>query len=309
VLESSGENRLDYLGDGVIRMRGEEFAGRRLRLMAVDKLRGTEIHQHKYVFTLKDGRVKAFPAAAVPATPKTKRWSSVADMGKDVVSTGHEDLDGLTGGLPRGRVSMLEIGNNVPGPHVDLLLAGLVSNFLGQGRGVAYIPPGRASGDLVRDAVEPYVGKEAFAEGLTLFETAPGEGSEAGVKTIQLEGTKVESDLRWNNVEYNLGKAKHPFLALVAFDTLESVYPGQDVVSGLTGPLASLRRNRDVFVALTYPQARSAAALANLSAVHLRIENVDGCLLLYGQKPFTGLHNLVFDLAGGYPKAHLTPVV
>ncbi len=309
VLESSGENRLDYLGDGVIQLQSAEFEGRRLRVLKVDKLRGTEIGQHKYVFTLRDGRVKAFTSREAEVPSKPKPWEPIADLAKDVLSTGHPDLDLLVGGLPRGRVAAIEVGVNVPSRFVDNLLTGLMANFTTQGRGVAFVPPRKANADVVREVLDPYVGATAFQETIALFEVTSGSVAEAGVRSIQLEGTSIENDLRWPTVEYHLSKAKDPYLSLVAFDTLESVYPGQDIVGGLTGHLAALRRSRGVFVGITAPHNRSTPALANLATVHLRIGNVDGCMVLYGEKPYTGLHNLSFDVTAGFPRAILTPIV
>ena len=52
ILEDSGETKLDYLGDGVVLFQSREHAGRRLRVMTIEKLRGTGVRQHKFLYTL-----------------------------------------------------------------------------------------------------------------------------------------------------------------------------------------------------------------------------------------------------------------
>ncbi|MCI4371685.1 MAG: ATP-binding protein, partial [Thermoplasmata archaeon] len=57
VLESSGETRLDYLGDGVLSLAATELHGLRLRVLTIEKLRGQQVQQHRYLYTLDGGRL------------------------------------------------------------------------------------------------------------------------------------------------------------------------------------------------------------------------------------------------------------
>ncbi len=308
VLENSGETRLDYLGDGVVQLRSDELAGRRIRLLVVEKLRGTEIRQHKYVFTLKDGRIRAFSSREGEVPSRGKRWQAVADPSRDLVSTGHEDLDLLVGGIPKGGVWALEVGSNVPSRYVDGLLLGLVANFAAQGRGVAFLPPRKSNAEGIREALEPLVGAEGMQEALVILEAAPVGSLEAPARVMQLEGT-MENDLKWSAVEFHLAKAKHPFLSLMAFDALEAFYPSKDIIGGLTGHMAALRRKGDIFVGVGYQQGRSTGGLSTTASVHLRVENLDGTILLYGEKPYTGIFHLGFEAVDGKLKVRLTPMV
>ncbi|MCJ7606561.1 MAG: NB-ARC domain-containing protein, partial [Thermoplasmata archaeon] len=51
---------LDYLGDGVLYLSLNHLNGRRIRELDLLKLRGCEIHQPKYLYTLLGGRVRTF---------------------------------------------------------------------------------------------------------------------------------------------------------------------------------------------------------------------------------------------------------
>ncbi len=307
ILEQGGITKLDYLGDGVVDMRDEERQSRRLRIMAVEKLRGREIAQHKHVFTLKDGRVTAFPQR-LPETPKTrKRWKALNDL-SGRPSTGHEDLDALIGGLERGGILALQVDARVPDGYVDLLLFGLIANFVRKQRGVAYVPPRKVAADDVRNVLKRYVGVAALDRFIRVFEAAPLGTLESSAAALPMEGADVETDLRWSTIQYHLGDASSPVLSLLAFDTLEAVY-GPEVASRLTGHFAAIRKSKDVFVGLTSADSLSAEALANLASVHLRIENVEGSILLYGEKPYTPFHSISFDVERGFPQARLLPVV
>lgn len=308
VLESTGDTRLDYLGDGVVRFANEEHAGRRLRVMTMEKLRGTEIRQHKYLYTLKDGRIRAFGARLPPAPAKAGMWTPVQDLGKDAVSWGHPALDALVGGISVGSVIALEIDADVPTEYVSDLLLGLIANFASLGRGVAYVPSLRSSSEGVYEWIGPRLKPGTFDTYVRVFESSPLGMLEGSKNALHMEGSNVDTDLKWSNVEYRLPSAKHPFLSLLAFDTLEAVY-GESVLQQMTGHIAAVRRSRDVLIGKVSPLTRSTSKLANAARIHLKLQNVNGSILLFGQKPYTELFNLSFSHEGGFPHAVLTPIV
>src|SRR5438552_2569105 len=204
VLESSGETRLDYLGDGVVSLASSEYQGRRLRVLTIEKLRGQQVQQPRYLYTLDGGRLTAF--------------------------------------------------------------------------------------------------------NIRVFEAATLGSAEVSRIVLHMEGTNVDSDLKWSNVEFQLPKVERPFLGLMAFDTLESVY-GEKVIEAMSGVFSALRRAKDVFVGFVTPDSASAAKLENLAYAVFRIDSVNGSVVLYGQKPYTELFNLSWDWSGGFPKAELRPIV
>jgi len=141
-----------------------------------------------------------------------------------------------------------------------------------------------------------------------VFEAATLESAEVSRIVLHMEGTNVDTDLKWSNVQFHLPKAERPYLALMAFDTLESVY-GEKVIEAMSGVFSALRRAKDVFVGFVTPDSASAAKLENLAYAVLRIESVNGSVVLYGQKPYTELFSLSWDWSGGFPKAELRPIV
>ncbi|HEV8595483.1 MAG TPA: gas vesicle protein GvpD P-loop domain-containing protein [Thermoplasmata archaeon] len=308
VLESTGDTKLDYLGDGVILFQSLEHMGRRLRVMTIEKLRGTEIHQHKYIYTLKDGRIRAFGSGPPGVAAKAGLWEPVEDLSKDVVSWGHSALDQLIGGLRLGSIVALEVDPDVPSTYVNGLRLGLLCNFASLGRGVAYVPAQRGTAETVQDWVSPHLKAGAFDQHVRVFESSPLGSMEGSKNALHMEGANVDTDLKWSNVEYRLPGSKHPFLAFFAFDTLESVY-GESVLEQMTGQVSSIRRNRDILIGKTGPLTRSTPKLANLAHMHLKVQNMNGSILLFGQKPYTELFNLSFTHERGFPRAVLTPIV
>ncbi len=308
VLESASETRLDYLGDGVVALASDGFEGRRIRVMAIEKLRGSEIRQYRYLYTLDGGRVRAFDLRRPEHAEPPARWKPVPDLEKDLVSTGHEALDRVVGGLPRGSVVALEIASNVPPSYIDDLRTGLVANFVSLGRGVAHVPPRRGTTETFREVLSPYLEPGAFEARVRVFESS-GLGATESVKgALHMEGQHPDSDLKWSNVEYHLPRTAKPFLSLMSFDTLETVY-GAKVFEQMSGHIASVRRARDLFVGLSNPLLASNDRLGSMASVQIRVANLNGSIVLYGEKPFTEVFALDFVYQGGLPKAELTPIV
>lgn len=308
VLESTGDTRLDYLGDGVVRFSSEEHAGRRLRVMTIEKLRGVEIRQHRYIYTLKDGRIHAFSNRPPAQLAEAGVWRPIRDPGRDSVSWGHSALDELTGGLRAGSFVALEVDPDVPSVFLDGLRLGLIANAASLGRGIAFVPAQKSSAENVSEWIGPHLKDGVFERHVRVFESSPLGSLEGSKNALHMEGSNVDTDLKWSNVEYRLPNSEHPFLSLLAFDTLESVY-GEGVLEQMTGHLSAVRRNRDILIGHVSPLTKSTQKLATIAHIHLKVQNVNGSILLFGQKPYTGLFNLAFSHENGVPRAVLTPIV
>ena len=308
VLEGSGETRLDYLGDGVLSLASTEHEGRRLRVMTIEKLRGQQVGQHKYLYTLDSGRLEAFQVKMGLRSSAPRPWKPIPDPGKGIVSTGARGLDAILGGLPQGRITSFQISNLVPADYVDWLRTAMVCNFVSQGRGVAHVPPRKGSADFLREHLSPHLPPNAFESHVQVFESVSLGSGEVSKNALHMEGTNVDNDLKWSNVEYHLPKSAHPFLALMAFDTLESVYSDK-VLEQMSGVLGAVRRSGDVFVGFVTPLSVSSAKLANLASTVVHVESLNGSVVLYGEKPYTELFAVSWDWGSGVPEMLLRPIV
>ncbi len=305
VLEKSGETPLDYLGDGVVTLASTEHRGRRLRVMTIEKLRGQEIRQHKYLYTLAGGRLTVFGATKNSRPSKPKPWKPNPDLSRGIVSTGMPQLDEIIGGLSPGSVSIFRISDEVPSEYVDALRLSLICNSAAQGRGVAHVAPGKGTAEQLRELVGPHLSPEVFENHVRVFETASPESGE-----LASNATLIEGKLKWANVEFllSLSSSERPFLALVAFDTLDSAY-GNQSLDAMSYVLSSVPRSGDIFVGFVSPESPAAAELVNLAKIVLNVETVNGCVLVCGDKPHTGLFNLSFDWSSGVPHAQVQPIV
>lgn len=294
VLETAAVE-LDYLGDGVINFSCVEYNRRRLRELEILKLRGCEIQQPKYIFTLDGGRIHAFGIQrAAEHVTSNGPWRPITD-GTEYISSGLRDLDkALDGGLEKGSITLIEMGHGVPTSVSEAVEAALVSNFVAQGRGVLWVPMRKASVESARARIVRSVNGEDFDRSVRIPEKADQMLTLGLPYVIPIEGANAFSDFKWQNVEYALQSSKRPILSMMGFDTMQSMY-GAEVTEQLTDFLAMVRRNNGIFVALTPPSSASVARLADLASTHLRIDRVGGTVLMYGEQPFTECYALHFE--------------
>lgn len=293
VLESPG-TEMDYLGDGVVNFTCTEYNHRRLREMEIVKLRGCEIQQPKFIFTLDGGRVQAFghsrsQTSQAPSGP----WKALGDL-EDRVSSGLGDLDRtLNGGLEKGSITLIELGQGVPTTVSNELESALVCNFASLGRGVMWVPMRKASAENARAKVARRLPGEQIDQLVRIPEKADQMTSSGGC-VVPIEGSNAFSDFKWQNIEYSLGSSQRPFLSLMGFDTMQSMY-GSDVSDQLMDFLSMVRRNNSIFVALAPTSSASTDRLADLATTHIKIDRIGGTVLLYGEEPFTECYALNFE--------------
>lgn len=291
VLESA-DPQLDYLGDGVVLLKSLEYQNRRLREIEIMKLRGCEIQQMRYIFTLSGGRIQSFGRTADADISLWKGWSPIPDAGERV-SCGIEDIDRmLGGGLEKGSIVLLELGHAIPTSVSTAIENSMVANFVAQGRGVIWVPMRKASAESLRNRMLGIVSEGDFEKNVRIPEKATQIGT-AAKYILPVEGSTAYDDFSWQNLAFGLQASSQPYLTLMGFDTMESIY-GIQVMDQLADYLASVRRNKGIFVGIAPPSADSTQRIADLATIHLKIDRVGGTVILYGEKPFTECNAFTF---------------
>ena len=90
-LERSGKTDMDYLGDGVIQMLSEDRGGRRVRPMAIEKLRGQKVERWSTTHARRTLTVFEPTWVRVPETLQV--MPKVPDADDQTISSGNESMD------------------------------------------------------------------------------------------------------------------------------------------------------------------------------------------------------------------------
>lgn len=298
---------LDYLGDGVLYLSLDATSGRRIREMDLLKLRGCEIRQPKYVYTLLGGRVRTFEYSRYSKPDEPKPFKPIEALDDLHMSTGNADFDDmLEGGLTKGSVALLELSPGVPVAASSQIENAIICNFASQGHGVIWMPTKKTGAETAREELMGFLTPEVFDKCVRVLEPHASSESPKDYVTT-LEGSDVRVDIKWQDVQYTLKDAKQPYLAMIGFDSLESIY-GPNVLDGLTDFLTSLLNNDGVLVGTVTPSVKSTTKLADLAHTHIRVEKTSGVTVVRGEEPFTTPYAMISPEDGDF-RPRLVPIL
>jgi len=301
---------VDYLVDAIVALHDNEHEGRRVRRIEWIKLRGKEIPQKMYLFTLANGEFRTFPKTQEPVTPTnftTQKFKPIPHSAERY-STGSRDFDVFLGGLGRGGVVLLEFGSTISS-RIHLPLTTVIRcNFLAQGGCSVTIPSGEVPPERIRQDAYPYLDKEALESslGVAHFEATP-----ADPWFIKLYGKSFENDQQifWQKANELKAGLDKPCFIYMGIDTIEYTYEDLDIMNPLMTAIQNVREYRDVMMLGVKPGSQVKQKLSDVSDLHMKIEEVEGASILYLLKPPSGLMHLTYDFSKGYPTVKLTPIV
>jgi hypothetical protein len=307
VLETSNKSVMDYLGDGVLILDSYERGGRRIRQLIIEKLRGGSIHRWKYMFTLQDGRLSVFDqdTERLPAT--TGKHIAIPDPDPRTISFGCTALDKVLGGLPRGGMALLEIDQGVPQSTVQWLETCIIADHLSKGRGLVWNPLYSLDYEEIQKKMQGRLEKPSMIEGLNILDTS-NQSTNSYPFLRAIEGTDASHDLRWDSLKYMLSRTEAPYLSILGFDSMEATYGG-DVLPQTFHHIDAMRRGGHVVIAEATPISKSLPHLANQATMHIKLESVNGTVLLCGQKPYTPYYHLELEVTDGLECPKLVPMV
>jgi KaiC/GvpD/RAD55 family RecA-like ATPase len=308
VLEKHDNLDLDYYVDGVILLENAEVDGRAYREVVIQKLRGCETRHHRYLYTLTEGRMKAFGPYDIEFPQPGGTWSPPERRVPGRLATGSAQLDQLLGGgLLEGSVNLLEVDRAVPSEAVSLFCMGPVLNALSNGQGVVWLPSREFGPTMLPPLVNRYLGDDSAEGRLRIVDLYPTDLDSTDPYLLGVEGDPIGNYLKWDVMRFNFQDVKGPTLNIMSYDALESV--SAKVVDDMRDYYTELRQSGNVDLTVARASVRSTDRIADIAQQHLKLRKVHGALVLYGERPHTELLHLDMDVFDGLPRLQLTPIV
>ncbi|MBE0516089.1 MAG: hypothetical protein IBX41_01690 [Methanophagales archaeon] len=283
ISEYTGEKRLDYLVDGILRLEKEQRDNRIVRKVFIDKLRGLQVPRGNYPFTLEEGKFTHF------ITPATELGSGRHKVIKEKellfgnYSTGIEDLDTIVGGYPKGGFVLLEISDDSISWGYRPILFHTISDFLLNDCGVIYIPEDGSYFSSVKKLLLDYVREDMLDKNLRIPTASESETQ---------FGREVPSVKNYLDNYFEIYKGlKKPILHVLGLTSL-NIYSEDEVRETLTEVVSWARTTNDVLVGVLKPSAKLKNEICEMADVHLRFIPLNGTLNLYGVKPHTVIYNI-----------------
>ncbi|NOQ53663.1 MAG: hypothetical protein GQ558_03550 [Thermoplasmata archaeon] len=308
VLEKHKNLELDYYVDGVVLLDNGEVDGRAYREVIIQKLRGCETHHHRYLYSLANGRLKAFGPYSFRFPEGGTPWSAPEGKVPGRFPTGSTQLDTLLGGgLMEGAVNLLEVDKAVPSEAVLLFCLGPVLNAVTGGHAVSWLPSREFAPSMLPPLVNRYLEGDEAKGRLRIVDLYPTDLDTSDPYQLGVEGEPIGNYLKWDIMRFNYKKVSSPCLNIMSYDALESV--SGRIVDDMRDYYTDLRQSGNVDLTIARASVRSTDRIADIAQIHMKLSKLHGALVLYCERPHTELLHFSMDTSEGVPRLSLTPIV
>lgn len=285
--EDINHDTTSYLVDAVVDLYDAEHEGRRIRKMQWGKIRGTEIPDKFKLFTLAGGRFTMLEKGQtnLPEGFAAKSFNPLPHSPTHY-STGSEDLDTLLeGGLKRGTLTLIGIGNTVPSGFILPLTTMIRCNFLTQGGCCVSIPAGRVSPEKIGESTLHYVSRETVESSLRIGHYGKLPQNQCYFK---LDAASLEraGQALWRMVDEVKGASSRPCLIQIGLDAMEYVYQQDELTKYMvTTVLQKVQDPGDAMILTLRTAIDPMPQLATFSENFLKIDEVASSSLIHSVKP------------------------
>src|SRR6266566_4148958 len=287
-----------------------ELDGRRVRTIAMNKLRGFSVPTKRGIFSLDQARFSILPNGLRQPTINThpKPLQPVPHPSA-AFSLGSKDMDRMLGGsIPRGSFLLVDVDSSVSPLEIRTILNMMRANFINQKGPCVIVPTAAYSSDTVAESLSKYVGWEAIDERVRILEY---NQSLAPKKWRLVMKSNLSDDVKtFAHAWDELAKISPHRMLDINVDKAVQVY-GRDELSvpGLTELGANMRDTEGLNIAIASTDSKLRDQWLSVVDYHLKIKNADGSLVIYGVKPFTPLYGVDLNFDKGYPVLNLMQIV
>ena len=309
----------EFVADGVIVLRKDFHNDMVIREIEIQKMRGTRLKQQKFLFTLDKG-FKVFPPFEKINPENAPKFEAQRGT-KTHYPSGIPELDEILGGsgYPRGSSVLYELGKDVPLEAIDAIILPTIANFLLRGRGFITVPPiGRSPGEIKERIISMITDEDKFDKQakILLFPNPLVSSNEPYViiwkdplieklDPVQNFNLYIENSM---DLAIKLGKN---IIHVLNVDNLTFLVWG-------TGPMAfsaagrsvvANRYGKDLMLYVATPSSSEMISiLSDILDMHFKLEEKDGAIIFYGEKPKTNIYVIEPDASRGC-RVRLTPIV
>ena len=128
---------------------------------------------------------------------------------------------------------------------------------------------------------------------------------------VRGKGIEEEFNIQAKAVQEMKRKNGRETLWILSMDTYESFSDKDKSAMGryIARGTAMCREFGDVVVMLAKPSTYSLQLISDNCDIHLKLEEVNGSLIMFGKRPPTSSYGLTYDFDKGYPKVLLTRIM
>ncbi|MBS7249598.1 MAG: AAA family ATPase [Candidatus Freyarchaeota archaeon] len=314
VTELGESQKLDYLTDAVVRLERGIMNDRLVRKLYLEKLRGGEIKQPFYLFSLRNGRFTIFEPVRFPQVRFGLQKPEPLEERKPI-PTGIEELDSiLGGGLIKGTINLIEVAKGMVTEPAYFGFPILLS-FIQRGLPVFVTSPQTAKTQISVDILLRLLGLGKDEKALTLFtkyvyflvhtKEVTNEFNEIGVSKEGMQEFLADFHNAVTDVTKRLGA--DTFLWYLGVDSLERIYGEEALRRHLGSLVLELGRLNGICLAVAKRGIQCMDNLRHLSSFYFVMDRM-GTTVIYGETPPTEIYVLVVEKLNGTNKLLLRSI-
>jgi len=317
VTERTERTALDYICDGVITFKREIVDERLFRELIIEKLRGVEIKNLTYYFTLHEGKFQYFEefrpielATFIHEPhPPVKDGKGTKFYRKDLFSTGSKTLDEIVGGYRKGSFVLFEIDSGVP--PIFHQPSTTVENFLMQDRSVIIVPCKGLSPLYYFRLYSTMVGEEKVHKNCKII--IPSEEAQSDEERFPwLIYTNQNADHFIETINKVINESKkekeEDILLFLSFDKIESDFGPENTEKIAMKIISKVRLEKALCIGTIFPSTKINIRLKEMADYLLKLFSKKGRVFFYGITPSTVIYNANIDFSEPHPKFYLTPI-
>lgn len=315
ISEEPENSTVGYLVDGIVTTSFNNINGQRIRVLSIDKMRGTEIRKQNVMYTLKDSRIAFFPIQP-PFQCKNPAMFEPLCPPPGFLSTGNPYFDKiLGGGVKRGSIVLLEMDPDINRSSLALVLSGFVLNNLSIGNHAIVVSSPDRPYTSVLKYISPFCRKEDLAR-MVLFTYQ--KVSESDTPCVNGLGDDLSQNENLFVSKYEemkkMSDSDRPILITYDIGMNEQRNPSAmpELERKLVDGFRNVRANRDVEILVNRTGLSSMTFSKIVSDVHLQLSEIEGVPLLKIIRPvhadFPSTYAIVND-TDRYPSYSLVGLV
>ncbi|MGC9123485.1 MAG: gas vesicle protein GvpD P-loop domain-containing protein [Thermoplasmata archaeon] len=298
----------DYVADGVIYEMHNIEDGKRVRIINLSKLRGIEIKQPSFAYTLQNGRFRVFYPEQY-MKEEVKKFEYTPNTEKRY-RTGIPEFDQmLYGGLEPGSFFTIEVDKNVSHDEFQLFIRPIMLNFLLNNIGIFMIPIGGYSVQKLKDDLVRFIPENLFESKIRYIdyfveETSapyhvPAGGSD--YNAINQRIFRAMLDLS--------GMETKPMLHFMGMDTLEYIKGTESAIKEIFSMSQAIKSSKDVGISIVRVGQSLKDEIINISDYYVKLVSINSVPFITGIKPRTVYYAVEVNRDKGLPNIKLVPML
>ena len=306
-VETTSHVPLEALSDVIFEFTYEILDSRRIRKLIIDKLRNSYIENPTYLFSLINGKFKILNPN-LTLNKEENKFKPLLENDSNFKFPWKEINNILDNGLEGGKSLTLYYGENISYNDYLFVIVPIILNALSN-RKLIYIPSPISSKEFYYNTFKKYIDEDIIKNNSYFFDKDIKENMEF---SVPLSSNPIDTKITLKNIIEDLMKKNQKMIVIMNSDMLDNLF-GSYYSNRTTEFVMDILRMIKIYKVpliniVKYPE-KLTDEIAQMSDYIIKIENIDGNLMLYSLSPSSNYFGFEIDEMEKYPNLKLIPIL